>query len=292
MHPFRKLYLRRRFTQASSPKKCTMGCCGDDDDEAPPSLVAPPSDLLEPLNSLRHQTSPSSSAADITISPMNSNFSALLCKDTLRTILEKLSLSDLARAACVCRLWRSVASDRDMQIRAFMSPWKLRDVIGKPSSGGFWRDNSLSKFAVSHRLSRGDSIASLAVKYAVQVMDIKRLNNMMSDHGIYSRERLLIPVSKPEILINSTCYIEVDTHAKREVVVLYLDGGPDRNLNSLLNRLTTERGKRRVIDSLKRSMHVDDGTAQYYLSISNGDPRAALTQFSEDLRWERQVGFA
>ena len=67
-------------------------------------------------------------------------------------------------------------------------------------------------------------------------MDIKRLNNMMSDHGIYSRERLLIPVSKSEILINSTCYIELDTHAKREVAVLYLDGGPDnlRNLKGIL----------------------------------------------------------
>ncbi|KAL2231175.1 F-box protein At1g55000 [Sesamum indicum] len=271
-----------------------MGCCGEVDDDAPPSpLAAPPSDLLEPLNSLRRQAS-LSSGADITISPINSNFSALLCKDTLHTILEKLALADLARAACVCRLWRSLASDREMQIRAFMSPWKLRDVIGNPSSGSFWRDNSLSKFAVSHRVSRGDSIASLAVKYSVQVMDIKRLNNMMSDHGIYSRERLLIPVSKPEVLINSMCYIEVDTHAKREVVVLYLDGGPglDRNLNSLLNRLSAERAKRRVIDSLKRSMHVDDGTAQYYLSASNGDPRAALTQFSEDLSWERQVGMA
>lgn len=125
-----------------------------------------------------------------------------------------------------------------------------------------------------------------------QVTDIKRLNNMMSDHGIYSRERLLIPVSKPEILINSTCYIEVDTHAKREVAVLYLDGRPDRNLKGLLSTLTTERGKKRLIDSLKRCMHVDDGTAQYYLSLSNGDPRAAITQFSEDLRWERQAGFA
>lgn len=123
-------------------------------------------------------------------------------------------------------------------------------------------------------------------------MDIKRLNNMMSEHGIYSRERLLIPVSNPKMLVDSICYIEVDAHAKREVAVLYLEGGPDRNLNSLLNRLTTERGKRRVIDSLKRSMHVDDGTAQYYLSLSNGDPRAALTQFSEDLSWERQVGIA
>lgn len=58
-------------------------------------------------------------------------------------------------------------------------------------------------------------------------MDIKRLNNMMSDHGIHSRDRLLIPVSTPDILIDGTCYIEVDAHAKREVVVLYLEGAPD-----------------------------------------------------------------
>ncbi|KAL6538480.1 hypothetical protein OROGR_012468 [Orobanche gracilis] len=49
-----------------------------------------------------------------------------------------------------------------MLIQAFISPWKLQDIVGKPSSSGFWRDNSLSKFAVSHRLSRRDSIASLA----------------------------------------------------------------------------------------------------------------------------------
>lgn len=143
-----------------------MGCCGDDDDDSPPPppppLISPPHDLLQPLCS--------SSAADTTISPMNSNFSALLCKDTLRAILQKLSLSDLARAACVSRLWWSVASDSQMQIQAFISPWKLREIVGKPSSSGFWRDNSLSKFAVSHRLSRSDSIASLAVKYTVQVL--------------------------------------------------------------------------------------------------------------------------
>ncbi|KAL2491911.1 F-box protein [Abeliophyllum distichum] len=268
-----------------------MGCCCEDEEDY--EAAAPP-DLRQPLNHHHHhhhhhrREAPPST--DLVISPMNSNFSALLCKDTLRSILEKLPLADLARAACVCRLWNSVAADRDMQIRAFISPWKLRDVVGNPTSGGFWRDNSLSKFAISHRLSRGDSVASLAVKYSVQVMDIKRLNNMMSDHGIYSRERLLIPVSKPEILVNSICYIELDTHAKREVVVLYLEGGPERNLSSLLNRLTTDRAKRRVIDSLKRSMHTDDGTAQYYLSITDGDPRAALTQFSEDLSWERHVG--
>lgn len=170
----RNYALRHRITHIIPRKEVVMGCCGDDDDEAPPpppppSLLAPLSDLLQPLN----QASPS--VTTITISPMNSNFSALLCQDTLRTILGRLSLDDLARSACVCRIWRSVASDNEMQIRAFMSPWKLRDVIGKPSSGVFWRDNSLSKFAVSHRIARSDSIASLAVKYSVQVLSYAKL---------------------------------------------------------------------------------------------------------------------
>lgn len=123
-------------------------------------------------------------------------------------------------------------------------------------------------------------------------MDIKRLNNMMSDHGIYSRERLLIPISNPELLIDGTCYIELDTYAKREVAVLYLEGAPEKKASCLLNSVTSVHGRRRIINSLRRSMQVDDETAQYYLSVSNGDPRAALSEFSADLVWERQAGLA
>lgn len=227
---------------------------------------------------------------------MNSNFSALECRDILLTIFENLALNDLARSACVCKLWNSLASDRELQTRAFKAPWKLKDVVGDPISGSFWRDNSIGRFAISHRLVRGDTVASLAVRYSVQVVDIKRLNNMMSEHGIYSRMRVLIPISKPELLMDNTCYIELDGYAKREVAVLYLDGSsPDIKLgnNQATSRLTSEQGRKRIIDSLRRRMQVDDGTAQYYLSISNGDPRAALNEFSEDLGWEiRQTGFA
>ncbi|OAY44074.1 hypothetical protein MANES_08G120400v8 [Manihot esculenta] len=260
-----------------------MGCCGDSDEDDPIPI------LTQHLNPLESSTDISAETT-ITISPMNSHFSALTCRDTLRLIFEKLPVADLSRACCVCRVWNSVASDGDIVKRAFMSPWKLKEVVGKPVSGNFWRDNGIWKFSISHKIIRGDTVASLAVKYSVQVMDIKRLNNMMSDHGIYSRERLLIPISNPELLVNGTCYIELDTYAKREVAVLYLEGEPDRKLRYLSNWATSDRGKRRVLDSLKRSMQVDDGTAQYYLSISNGDPRAAITQFSADIKWERQAG--
>lgn len=261
-----------------------MGCCGgDDDDDGEPPLPSP---------ARTPNLSPPSSSAVSTISPMNSHFSALTCRDTLRLIFEKLPVPDLARVSCVCRIWNLVASDRGMVTRAFVAPWRLKEVVGVPSSGSFWRDNGIGKFAISHRIKRGDSVVGLAVKYSVQVMDIKRLNNMMSDHGMYSRERLLIPISNPDILIDSTCYIERDNHAKREVAVVYPEGVRDIEISSLLKRTTTEQGKKRILDSLRRSMQVDDGTAQYYLSISDGDPRAALSEFSKDLRWERQVGLA
>lgn len=135
-------------------------------------------------------------------------------------------------------------------------------------------------------------------------MDIKRLNNMMSEHGIYSRERLLIPISNPGMLVEATCYVEVDHCAKREVAVLYLEDGPDhkaissssdfsqQNNGSTSSSSNSELGKKRIVESLRRSMQVDDATALYYLSIADGDPRAALSQFSQDVRWETHSALA
>ncbi|RDY13254.1 F-box protein, partial [Mucuna pruriens] len=253
-----------------------MGCCCDEDEDG------------DIFRHLMNCNSPSSSST--VISPLNSHFSALSSIDILRLIFQNLPIPDLARASCVCRLWNSVASQRDMVTRAFVAPWNLKHVLGNPLSRSFWRDNSLAKFAISHHITRGDTVASLAVKYSVQVMDIKRLNNMMSDHGIYSRERLLIPISNPDILVNRTCYIELDVYAKREVAVLYPNDVPDRRTTYASNRISSEESNKKVVESLKRSMQVDSETAQYYWSVANGDPRAAFAEFSADIKWDREAG--
>ncbi|KAL3750125.1 hypothetical protein ACJRO7_011153 [Eucalyptus globulus] len=104
-----------------------MGCCGDDDDddrEPPPrtpDLSPPPSCAAAAAGG----------AHDSTISRMNSHFCVLACRDTLRLIFEKLPVPDLARASCVCRIWSSVASDRDMVTRAFAAPWRLKEVVSR-----------------------------------------------------------------------------------------------------------------------------------------------------------------
>ncbi|XP_062214880.1 F-box protein At1g55000-like [Phragmites australis] len=220
--------------------------------------------------------------------PAAAAMDARLPGDLLRAVLQRLLPADLARAACVCRAWHAVASDRVMLEAVFRAPWGVRRVIGEPVTRAFWRAASLGRFALSHTVRRGDTVPGIALKYSVQVTDVKRFNNMMSDHGIYSRERLLIPISNPEILLGSTCYIEMDHNAKREVAVFYPEGRPGGKTESLAITVSAERRSRKIVESVRRSLHVDDGTAAYYLSITEGDPRAAMVEFSEDLRWEQQ----
>jgi hypothetical protein len=211
----------------------------------------------------------------------------VLTDDLWRSILERLSVRSLGCAACVCRLWHSIAGDPAVLAAAFTAPWKLREVVGKPTSSSFWR-GQLGQFAISHALQRQDTIAGLAVKYGVQVPEIRRVNNMMSEHGIHSRERLLIPVTRPEILDGQTCYIETDIYAKREVAVLYLDGTrPDKKeAHARATARVQRKLKREIMESLKRSLRVDDSTAQYYFALAEGDLRGALQEFSDDMQWE------
>lgn len=79
----------------------------------------------------------------------------------------------------------------------------------------------------------------------------------------------------------------MDHNARREVAVLYPEGRPSVT-ESLANTISKERRSRRILESVRRSLHVDDGTAAYYLSVSEGDPRAAMMEYSDDLRWEQQ----
>lgn len=142
-----------------------MACCCKEEEQENTDLFAPLScpDASPP------------SPPSLILSPMNSNFKALSSADLLQSILERLPPRDLARSTCVCRLWRAVASDRAMLERAFAGPWGVKQVVGMPSSTAFWRYSSLTRFAISHRLVRGDTVAGLALKYSVQVLSFGKI---------------------------------------------------------------------------------------------------------------------
>lgn len=151
--------LSSRFLSVESLMAC---CCGGESDD---SLLT---DRLLSNSTIESQTLTLSSST--VLSPMNSNFAPLSSHDVLRSILELLSPPDLARASCVCRLWRDVASDREMLEGAFKRPWKVGKVVGVPSSTAFWRHPGLDRYAISHRLRRSDTVPGLALKYSVQVI--------------------------------------------------------------------------------------------------------------------------
>jgi len=49
---------------------------------------------------------------------------------------------------------------------------------------------------VTHKLTKLDTLAGLAVKYGVTVGDIKRLNGLLSDSAMFARSTLLIPTKQ------------------------------------------------------------------------------------------------
>eukprot|EP00850_Spirogloea_muscicola_P022851 SM000315S11888 [mRNA] locus=s315:108481:110034:+ [translate_table: standard] len=268
-----------------------------------------------------------------------------------RDIVRPYSLSDdshyplqesLPSLAATCRYWRDVLADPAPWARVFARTWALRRVVGAPSSTAFWR-GSLPQFAWSHRVSRLDSVAGLAIKYNVQhtsriqkvlrlphsmlvvavvyhvydlevhdgmgrllhpdrhhglggamvvkqLTDIRRLNSMISDHGIHSRERLLIPVSDAADLDGREAFVELDQDARREVAVLYPDdGGEEASAAAARARAKAEQRLRaKLVATLRKSLGVDDGTAAYYLALSGGSVKGAYADFLEDLQWERE----
>ncbi|KAJ8432671.1 hypothetical protein Cgig2_002058 [Carnegiea gigantea] len=162
--------------------------------------------------------------------------------------------------------WSSVADDREIQTAAFKVPMKLKENVANPSSESFQRDNSLSKSAISRHLDRGDSIASLAIKYRVWVMDMKRLNNIMSNRGTCSRDVLLIPVSNPDILVTCTCYLELDLHPIQKLWFYIWREDPMGSTRPFLCQSKPQiKARRGLVEYLRKSMQVDSGTPHYYL---------------------------
>ncbi|ESQ29757.1 hypothetical protein EUTSA_v10024156mg, partial [Eutrema salsugineum] len=71
--------------------------------------------------------------------------------------LSALSSCNMVHASCVCRVWNSVAIEElDLVVKAFTMQWRIKELFKRP-------------FVISHRISRGDSVTSLTVKYSVQV---------------------------------------------------------------------------------------------------------------------------
>lgn len=128
---------------------------------------------------------------------------------------------------------------------------------------------------------------------------MKRQNNIISDHSIHVRERLLIPVPNAKFLEGKDCFIEIDNYSRREVAVLYVTDSPagvdvlqtgssEGPETARAAARSKERFRQKMVETLKKGLKVDDATARYYLAQSGWDLRGAYAAFQVDMAWERQ----
>lgn len=132
-----------------------------------------------------------------------------------------------------------------------------------------------------------------------QVTAVKRQNNIISEHSIHVRERLLIPVPDAKFLEGKDCFVETDNYSRREVAVLCVGGSPggqdplqagapdDGKMAGALAH-SKERFREKMVQTLRKGIKVDDATARYYLAQSGWDLRGAYAAFQVDAAWENQ----
>jgi hypothetical protein len=131
------------------------------------------------------------------------------------------------------------------------------------------------------------------------VTTVKRQNNIISDHSIHVRERLLIPVPDATYLEGKDCYVEMDKYSRREVAVLYAGGSPGGEKTLQKDALeggrsvkaraqSKERFREKMVETLRKGLKVDDATARYYLAQSGWDLRGAYAAYQVDVAWESQ----
>lgn len=82
-----------------------------------------------------------------------------------------------------------VERDRDNQSPEMSSSWKILPISSCPSSS-----SGLGVGSIEHQVSKMDTLAGIAIKYGVEVADIKRMNGLVTDLQMFALRTLQIPL--------------------------------------------------------------------------------------------------
>ncbi len=123
------------------------------------------------------------------------------------------------------------------------------------------KQNLPSNYAV-HKLHQDDSLSTIALQYGVTVESIKMANNILSDLEYINEKELIIPFPMKI---------------------------PDLEKESVVDAQLYEQQKRKW--SMKFFLQVlktSEEEAKYYLSLHEFDFQAALQEYRDDVKWEKQ----
>jgi hypothetical protein len=82
--------------------------------------------------------------------------------------------------------------------RAFCRKWGLASV---DPAFSLQELVTLNNFVTIHRMCRGDTMQSLAVKYNISFVDIRTFNNLLSERALNAHSTVFVPVRDATLLL-------------------------------------------------------------------------------------------
>ncbi len=74
-----------------------------------------------------------------------------------------------------------------MLAERFCARWRVAGVAAPPPAAPAYAAARPASFVLCHRLAGKESLASLAVRYGCDTVELKRLNNLLSDNALACR---------------------------------------------------------------------------------------------------------
>eukprot|EP00955_Chlamydomonas_euryale_P042743 352421-Chlamydomonas_euryale.AAC.24 len=190
--------------------------------------------------------------------------------------------------------WRLIARQEHVRVASLCCTWRVNGVNVGADGQRAWThlqaQRSLKGFVLKHIVQPHDTLSALAVHYGVPVMEIRRLNNMMSD-SISCRMHLYIPalVHLEQLAGRLLCY-EYDQMSKRGFAIVQ-SCGPQEPLKPVQADPAKLAAKQKKLAALlASSLHIDEASAGYYLEAADGNIREAFAQAQQDARWAAAEG--
>eukprot|EP00879_Flechtneria_rotunda_P015610 GHRR01016325.1.p1 GENE.GHRR01016325.1~~GHRR01016325.1.p1 ORF type:complete len:226 (+),score=72.59 GHRR01016325.1:157-834(+) len=200
--------------------------------------------------------------------------------DGLATVLPLvLSLAEpnsLAIVRTVSRVFKEVASDPQVRRAAFVHHWGLRGCLGKPRQPQFLETATLLCFAYQHMVQHADSLQMLAVRYVANKQDLVGQVVRFCFCPLSARDFAVLqdlPHGQQQL-----------SNADRQQQQQQQRQGPCGIKWDQAYKVEALQAK--LCQMLGRSLYIDDATAKFYLEDANGDMKAAMEAFAQDLAWE------
>ncbi|KAG7669424.1 hypothetical protein Ndes2437B_g05593 [Nannochloris sp. 'desiccata'] len=190
----------------------------------------------------------------------------------------------------------------------FCLRWNICGIAGgSPPSPTAFSTCRLCNFYLGHPVVSGESLSSIALKHQTDVSTLRRVNNIISDHTLVSRTEIFVPVQNESTL--QGCNVSFQYHSaahNRPMFVVHPAGvSAPGDGTAISDSASSDSASAAAIAStpaskyhksnallqqmLQKTLAIDAATAGYYLSAADGDPRAAITAYQEDQRWDAKM---